>query len=101
MSRTTFRHKRKTILIISAVVAFLLALWITFSPNGIWKYSAIKKELKKIKAENKTLEAQNKALSEEIFKLKNDSDYLKEIARKNYGLIQKNEIIFEFNDGKK
>ena len=97
-----FSHKeRKKLLTASAIVAFLFICWIIFGPNGSLKYYQVTKELAAVRAENQELEKQNKALRKEVAKLLSDPEYIEETARKEYGLIQKNEIIFEFQQKKK
>lgn len=95
------QRERKKMLTISTIVALLLILWIVFSPNGALKYYQITKNLDAVRIQNQELEEQNKALSKEIAKLLNDPKYIEEIARKKYGLIKKNEIIFDFEKKKK
>ena len=79
----------------------LVGGWIIFGPSGALKYYKVTKELKTVRAEIKALESQNKALREEIAKLLSDPVYIEELARKKYGFIKKNEIIYDFEKKKK
>lgn len=98
---SNFSHRdRKRILTVSFVAGILLVCWVVFAPNGVLKYYKISRELKAVQAENKELQAQNKDLREEITKLLNDPKYIEEIARKKYGFIKENEIIFDFEKPK-
>lgn len=99
---SNFSHRdRKKLLLISSVAAVLLACWVIFSPNGGLKYYKISRKLKAVREENQQLQQQNKALREEITKLLNDPEYIEEMARKKFGLIKENEIIFDFERQKK
>ncbi|MEZ0329616.1 MAG: septum formation initiator family protein [Dissulfuribacterales bacterium] len=77
------------------IVAGLL-LWIFFGPNGLWnlyKITVKNRELNQLLAE-KTKE--NKQLEKQIARLKTDSSYQEEMARKELGWIKENEIIYQF-----
>ena len=95
------QRERKKILLISSVAVVLLLCWIVFSTNGALHYYKIFNELKAVRAENQQLQKQNKALREEIDKLLKDPEYIEEVARKKYGFIKENEIIFDFEKKKK
>lgn len=86
---------------ISAIVTMIVVLWIFFSPMGLLKYYQIRKELNEVQAANQELSESNEKLRAEIDKLKNDPAFLEELARKEYGLIKKNEIIFQFTNKQK
>ncbi|HET97830.1 MAG TPA: septum formation initiator family protein [Desulfurivibrio alkaliphilus] len=75
----------------------LLALWMLLSPYGLWQYSKISRELASLKAENSRLEQENRDLLIEIEKLRNDPEYIEEVARRQHGLLKKNEMIFNFS----
>jgi len=47
------------------------------------------------------LEAKNKALQEEINRLENDPAYLEEKARKEYGMLKENEVLYIFKKKEK
>jgi cell division protein FtsB len=77
------------------IVAGLL-LWILFGPNGLWqlyKINAKNKEMNQLLSE-KTKE--NNQLEKQIARLKTDSGYQEEMARKELGWIKENEIIYQF-----
>ena len=50
---------------------------------------------------NEELRQENQVLKEEIDKIQNDPEYLEEVARKKFGLIKKNELIFNFRKKRK
>ncbi|MBU0485155.1 MAG: septum formation initiator family protein [Proteobacteria bacterium] len=92
---------KKSVFMISAIVTMIVVLWIFFSPMGLLKYYQIRKELNEVQAANQELSESNEKLRAEIDKLKNDPAFLEELARKEYGLIKKNEIIFQFTNKQK
>ena len=78
-------------------LAILLILWIIFAPNrGILALYRSKNEIVKLQADNRRLADENKVLQEEINRLKDDPGYLEEKARKEYGLLKENEVLYIF-----
>ena len=94
--RTYKLKKYKSLIIFICICLFVSLYWVLFAPYGAHKYSQINSEIKKVSSDIKNLTDQNKAMSEEIIKLQEDSQYIEGIARKEYGLLKKNEIVFEF-----
>jgi cell division protein FtsB len=97
-----FSHAEKRQLIyIGVFLTVLLLLWVLIAP----KKSALhllqaQKKLEAIQAANTKLEEENKSLRQEIDRLKHDPTYLEEKARKEYGLLKKNEMIYKFDKKK-
>lgn len=73
-------------------------LWLLFAP-GTGMYSLIKLRDKATRLEQQTEELirSNEGLRAEIDRLKNDTEYLEQIAREKYGLLKKNEHVFDFS----
>jgi cell division protein FtsB len=97
-----FTSREKKILSYAGLFFALLALlWIVFAPNrGILDLFRAKEKLEQLQAENKKLEEENKALQEEIDRLQNDPGYLEEKARKEYGMLKENEVLYIFKKKK-
>jgi cell division protein FtsB len=97
-----FTSREKKILSYTALFFALLALlWIFFAPNrGILDLFRAKEKLEQLQAENKKLEEENKVLQEEIDRLQNDPSYLEEKARKEYGMLKENEMLYIFKKKK-
>ncbi len=93
-------RKYKIIITTSLLLCMALGLWVYFSPYGARNYLSLEDELNKVSSEVKILQRQNSNLREEINKIKHDPDYLKKIARHNYNLLKKNEMIFDFSKKK-
>lgn len=74
-----------------------LALWLLASPHGLWQYGKISREVGELKVQNRNLEGQNRQLQEDIERLQHDPAYIEEVARKEYGLLKENEMLFDFS----
>lgn len=90
-------RERKRFWTISTVIVVVFCLWLFFAPNGLVRYYRIQQEVELVKSETASLEEQNRTLAEDVGRLKNDPAYLEDVARKEYGLIRKNEMIFDFS----
>ena len=58
------------------------------------KYMRLAHELSRVRVENRRLLAENKQFRQEIERLVHDPAYLEEVARKEYGLLKKNEVLY-------
>ena len=94
-------RERKRFWTISTVIVLAVGLWLFFFPHGIMRYLELRREIALVRAETDDFNARNKALTEEAVKLEKDPAYLEGVARKEYGLLRKNEIVFEFPKRKK
>lgn len=96
LNRFSSREK-KQLYYIGLLLIALLILWIVFAPNrGMLALYRSQEELMRLQADNKRLEEENKLLQEEINRLQNDPDYLEEKARKEYGMLKENEVLYIF-----
>lgn len=87
----------RVIKIVAGLVIMAL-LWIIFSPgSGIVTLMSKRSELKQLQEDTARIEQQIKELQKEIDLLHNDPRYLEDIARKDYGLLKKNERVFDFS----
>jgi len=101
--RNKFTSREKNQLTyIGLVLVVLLILWVVFAPNrGILALHKSKNEIARLQAENRRLIEENKALQTEINRLQEDPAYLEEKARKEYGMLKENEVLYIFKDKKK
>lgn len=101
--RNKFTNREKKLLIYSgSFCAALLILWMIFAPDrGVLDLFRAKRELQRIQAENIRLKSENKTLQDEIDRLQNDPAYLEEKARKEYGMLKDNEVLYIFKNKKK
>jgi len=100
--RNKFTNNEKKLLLYSAsFFGLILVLWIIFAPNrGVFDMIRSHSEIKRLQAENQRLAGENKALQEEINRLENDPAYLEEKARKEYGMLKENEVLYIFKKKK-
>lgn len=86
----------RTLILVTILSVCAVTAWLFFSPNGILTYYHLKKQIEAVKAENEQLKEENRLLQQKIAKIKNDPAYLEELARQEYDLLKKNELVFEF-----
>lgn len=94
-------NDRKKVLLYSVIIIAVVGAWSIFGPYGALKYYGVANELDEILAQNAQLREVNGALRQEINKLRKDPVYLEEVARRQFGLIKKNEVVYEFPKKKK
>jgi len=88
---------KKLLPYIGLFLFMLLILWIIFAPGrGMFSLYKTKKEIQRLQAENSSLEEKNRKLQEEINRLQSEPDYLEEKARKEYGMLKENEVLYIF-----
>ena len=80
---------------------FLMLVLILFSDNGVLDLIRIREERDRIILKNVKLEEENREYYQEIDRLKNDRKYIESIARKELGLVGKDEIIIQSAEEKK
>jgi cell division protein FtsB len=87
-------NTRVTILVsMGIVLLFAMLLFIVFSDNGLADLYVLKNERDRLLTENNRLTAENLKLYRSIERLKNDPAYIESIARRELGMIRKEEII--------
>ena len=73
-------------------------LWILFAPGtGVYSLLKLRNQALELEKQTQQLLETNEALRAEIDRLKNDPVYLEQIAREKYGLLKKNERVFDFS----
>jgi len=94
-------YDRKSIQLTAALIILLVLLWVVFSSStGIVRFLQANNERKATQTANKNLEQKNRQLQNEVDRLENDPSTIEEVARKQFGLIKKNEIIYDFSKKK-
>ena len=83
------------IIIILIIGAFV---WLLFAPGtGVYSLLKLRNKASRLEVETRELSQDNEELRAEIDRLKNDTEYLEQIAREKYGLVKKNEQVFDFS----
>ncbi|MCB2182723.1 MAG: septum formation initiator family protein [Desulfobulbaceae bacterium] len=90
------QREKRLFFFISLISTCILTGWLLFSASGILKYRELKKQVDLVKAENQRLQEENQLLRTKIDRIQNDPAYLEEVARGQYKLQKKNEVVFEF-----
>jgi cell division protein FtsB len=86
----------RTLILVGFLAGCAVIAWLFFSPKGILTYYHLRKEIEAVKAENMQLQEENRLLQQKIEKIKNDPAYLEELARQEYDMLKKDELLFEF-----
>jgi len=93
--------QEKRLLKITIALVLIALLWVLFSPRaGVLALLKHRSELKQLQQQTLALEKENARLQDEIDRMQNDTEYLEEVARKDYGLVRKNELIYDFSKKK-
>lgn len=89
-------NTRLTILLsMGIVLLFAMLLFIVFSDNGLADLYQLKSERDRLISENMRLTTENLKLYRTIERLKDDPAYIESVARKELGMIRKEEIIIK------
>ena len=76
-------------------------MFIIFSENGLADLNRLKAERDIILKRNTELIQENLSLSRKIERLKNDPEYVENVARKELGVIGKDEVVIKVKKGRK
>jgi len=91
-------QERKVIQLAGLLAVVLILLWVVFSPTGgLVRFFQSSQEKEEVRAANQNLQQENKKLQQEVDRLENDPATIEGVARKKFGLIKKNEIIYDFS----
>ncbi|MEJ2699890.1 MAG: septum formation initiator family protein [Desulfuromonadales bacterium] len=81
------------------LVLLLLALAL-FGDKGIMRAIQSRRQKEALQQEVNRLEATNEALRKEIHALRSDRRYIEDIARRELGMVKKDELVFQFSNKK-
>lgn len=76
-------------------LAFIL-FFTVFGDKGLLRIFELKQDKSKVEARLSESRSDNEKLKREIVALKSDRRYLESIARKDFGLVRSNEVIYQF-----
>jgi len=80
---------------ITIILMFSLLLFIVYGDNGLADLNQLKTARDSIVKRNKDLFQNNLSLFRQMKRLEDDPKYIENIARQEFGMIGKNEIIFK------
>ena len=81
-------------------LAFIL-FFTVFGDKGLLRIFELKQDKNKIEERLADSRTENDKMKREIVALKSDRRYLESIARKDFGLVRSNEVIYQFPQEKK
>ena len=87
--------EKKMYVIPAGCLAFIL-FFTVFGDKGLLRIFELKQDKSKIEERLTDSRAGNEKLKREIVALKSDRRYLESIARKDFGLVRDNEVIYQF-----
>lgn len=93
---TPLQENRLLKIIIGLVIGAFL--WLLFAPGtGVYSLMKQRRKIVELESETEVLLQTNEQLRAEIERLKHDDAYLEQVAREKYGLLKKNERVFDFS----
>ena len=87
--------RKRMYLIPAGFILFILFLTV-FGDRGLLRIYHLNKERQELQKKAEALKAENERLKKEIDALKGDRRYLESIARRDFGLVRPNEVIYQF-----
>lgn len=87
---------RKRLFLIPCGITVFILFFTTFGDRGLLRIYHLNKENKEIEENVQSLKAENEKLKREIEALRSDRRYLESIARRDFGLVRQNEVIYQF-----
>jgi cell division protein FtsB len=74
----------------------LIILLIVFGDKGLRDYCKLQEKLSSIREVNSLIVNENKALKKEIILLRGDSRYIEMVARRELGMVDERDIVYQF-----
>lgn len=88
---------RKRMYLIPAGFILFILFFTVFGERGLLRIYHLSKDRQELQKKADTLRSENENLKREIEALKTDRRYLESIARKDFGLVRPNEVIYRFS----
>ena len=92
---------KKYIIFFLIIFILFIGYFAIFGKNGLIQARKLKKEKEKISQTINNIKKENSKLIDEIDKLRSNDKYIEEIARKELGLVKKDELIYRFSNNEK
>lgn len=87
--------EKKILLFLAILVLFNLILVVIFSDNGLVDLILLRKEKERSAEKNREVIRENLSLYREIERLKHDPEFIESVARKELGVVGKDEVILK------
>ncbi len=82
--------------VIPLLIITLILYFTVFGERGLLRIYHLNKERHEVTLRLDILKTENLKLVREVDALKNDRRYLESIARRDFGMVRKNEVIYQF-----
>ena len=92
---------QKRMYFIPAGCIIFILFFTVFGDKGLLRIHELRQDKSKIEASLSASRNDNEKLKREIVALKTDRRYMESIARKDFGLVRSNEVIYLFSQEKK
>lgn len=86
---------KRMYLIPAGFILFIL-FFTVFGDRGLLRIYHLSKDRQELQKKAEELKAQNEQMKRDIEALKSDRRYLESIARRDFGLVRPNEVIYQF-----
>ena len=93
-------NKQKILISFCILILFSMLLFILFSDKGLSDLFKLKSERDRLMNQNVQLKKENDTLYRTIERLRNDPEYIESVARKELGMIKKDEVILKPKNNK-
>jgi len=101
MQHKKLLQNRKVIQLVGLLAVVAILLWVVFSQtNGLVRFFQANEKQEQLRTTNNELELENKKLQQEVNDLESDPATIEEVARKKFGLLKKNEVLYDFSKKK-
>ena len=95
------KKKFLTFSFLAILFVALMAAWLGFGERGFIHLYHMEREREASLAKIEMLKKENKKLIEEIERLRNDTEYIETLGRRELGLVREDEILYQFLDPEK
>lgn len=89
------RSRQNILLALTILLLSSLLVFIVFGENGLVDLNRLKIERDNLLRKNEALTRENLSLYREIERLKNDPEYVENVARQELGVIGKDEVVLK------
>jgi cell division protein FtsB len=87
--------------LIPAIAVVFILYFTVFGERGLLRIYHLNKERQEVQNRLDSIKSENMKLVREVEALKNDRRYLESIARRDFGMVRKNEVIYQFSQQQK
>lgn len=91
---------QKSLLLAPAAVIIFILYFTVFGDRGLLRINHLHRDLDDMQKHLSELKDENDKLKREIAALQSDRRYLESIARRDFGLVRGNEVVYQFPGGK-